>query len=388
VAQNPRIDELRQRLAREPGSRLFAQLAEELRKEGEVAEAVRLCRDGLAKHPAYTSAHMTLGRALMDTGDLPGARIEFETVLRGASDNILASRFLGECLEGLGDLKGAADRYKTTLAMSPGDRQLQARLEGVQGRLLKPTPPPLPAGPIPLSPADDSFEFEGPGTLPAAPPSAPSPTPHVAEAAGPESPAPIPLVAVDEPFELERPGGMREEVRAEAVAEAPLAAPAPAIPDEPSFDFEPEVRPVEEAPPTHAFFEVPEEVEAIPVEPEETFRVEAAPEVHDANDFASTTVPPLADMNLSSATLAELYFNQGFMEQAIGVYRELLLREPGNSQARARLTEIEALDRHLRGDDAKPAPVAEASDPKARRRLAIERTIERLEQLRQVLRRA
>jgi hypothetical protein len=45
---------------------------------------------------------MTLGRALMDSGDLAAARAEFEAVVKGAPDNILASRFLGECLEGLG----------------------------------------------------------------------------------------------------------------------------------------------------------------------------------------------------------------------------------------------------------------------------------------------
>ena len=68
MAGNPRIDDLRKRLDRDPGSRLFAQLAEELRKDGELEEAIRVCRQGLQKHPAYPSARMTLGRALLDTG--------------------------------------------------------------------------------------------------------------------------------------------------------------------------------------------------------------------------------------------------------------------------------------------------------------------------------
>ena len=65
MAPNPRIEELRKRLEKEPASRLFAQLAEELRKEGELAEAIRVCREGLQKHPNYPSARMTLGRALL-----------------------------------------------------------------------------------------------------------------------------------------------------------------------------------------------------------------------------------------------------------------------------------------------------------------------------------
>ena len=131
MASNPRIEDLRKRLEREPGSRLFAQLAEELRKDGDLEEAIRVSREGLQKHPAYPSARMTLGRALLDTGDLVAARTEFETVLKGAPDNILASRFLGECLEGLGDLAGARDRFKATLAMAPGDKVVTAHLQDV-----------------------------------------------------------------------------------------------------------------------------------------------------------------------------------------------------------------------------------------------------------------
>ena len=74
MAENPRIEELRRRLEREPGSRLFAQLAEELRKDGNHAEAIRVARAGLAQQPNYPSARMTLGRALLDSGDLEGAR--------------------------------------------------------------------------------------------------------------------------------------------------------------------------------------------------------------------------------------------------------------------------------------------------------------------------
>jgi uncharacterized protein HemY len=81
VATNPRIDDLRRRLEKEPGSRLFAQLAEELRKDGELEEAIRVSRAGLQKHPSYPSARMTLGRALLDTGDWGSARAEFELVL-------------------------------------------------------------------------------------------------------------------------------------------------------------------------------------------------------------------------------------------------------------------------------------------------------------------
>ena len=45
MAGNPRIDELRKKLDKEPGSRLFAQLAEELRKDGDLEDAIRVARE-------------------------------------------------------------------------------------------------------------------------------------------------------------------------------------------------------------------------------------------------------------------------------------------------------------------------------------------------------
>ena len=120
MAGNPRIDELRKKLDKEPGSRLFAQLAEELRKDGDLEEAIQVAREGLQKHSNYPSARMTLGRALYDTGDWAAARSEFELVLKGAPDNILASRLLAECLESLGDVPGASASVFLYRAMAAG----------------------------------------------------------------------------------------------------------------------------------------------------------------------------------------------------------------------------------------------------------------------------
>ena len=147
---NPRIDELRKRLDREPGSRLFGQLAEELRKDGELVEAIRVARIGLAAHPNYPSARMTLGRALFDTGDLAAARGELELVLRGAPENILASRMLAECLEGLGDHGAALLQFRAALRLAPGDRQTETQIRSLEQRLAgagggRPAPPPIPA---------------------------------------------------------------------------------------------------------------------------------------------------------------------------------------------------------------------------------------------------
>ena len=335
---NPRIDELRKRLEKEPGSRLFAQLAEELRKGGDLADAVRVARDGLGKHPGYASARMTLGRALLDQGDVSGAKVEFEEVLKGAPDNILARRFLGECLEAEGDLAGALARYNQTLLLSPGDAGVVARRRVVEEHLAEAsrvaTVRTVGETPIPVSEAEEEMEVQ---------------VGHAAHTdlipAGIAAPtsaaeAPIPLSKVEEEeFELER------------AHEAPVAGWA-------GEASEPKAGPGGEA-----VFEFEE----------------AQAELEGALDTAVTESPEVEhgrDGDLTSPTLAELYFSQGFPDRALEVYRRLLAGDPGNERLQARVAEIENLQRKA---DSGSSAATVTTDPRAARRVAVERSIVRLE---------
>src|SRR5687768_5243460 len=96
MTENPRIEELRRRLDKDPASIAFAQLAEEYRRAGENEEAIRVCRAGLEQHPGYLSARVTLGRALLETGQFDEAQNELEQVVRVAPDNLAAIRALAE----------------------------------------------------------------------------------------------------------------------------------------------------------------------------------------------------------------------------------------------------------------------------------------------------
>jgi tetratricopeptide (TPR) repeat protein len=96
VSDNPRIEDLRRRVLKDPASIAFAQLAEEYRRAGDCEEAVRVCEAGLAQHPAYLSARVTLGRALFELGRLEDARTEFLRVLDAAPDNLIAVGKLAE----------------------------------------------------------------------------------------------------------------------------------------------------------------------------------------------------------------------------------------------------------------------------------------------------
>jgi hypothetical protein len=216
--------------------------------------------------------------------------------------------------------------------------------------------------------ADESFEleqaYESPTTVIGGAPEAPTPaaavqvveeesfemeSPYgmasVADSAEAEAePARIPLAAADEAFELDQPWASPA-----TVIGAPPPAPVPAA------DAGDDVFVVAEI----------EEAATLPRTPPSPA---AAPPAAPAAEAAGVATP----------TLAELYFNQGATERAIGVYQDVLRREPGNERARARLRELEALEQHLQAVAAPPTGGGG-------RRERLERTIARLEGLLQVV---
>lgn len=109
MADNPRIEELRRRIQKDPASIAFAQLAEEHRRAGQFEDAVRVCRAGLAQHPAYLSARITLGRALLEMGRYDESVTEFEYVLKAAPDNLTATRELADIQQRRRDAASRAD---------------------------------------------------------------------------------------------------------------------------------------------------------------------------------------------------------------------------------------------------------------------------------------
>src|ERR1044072_6935741 len=104
MSENSRIDELRRRVEKDPTSIAFAQLAEEYRRIGDFERAVTVCRDGLARHPGYLSAQVTLGRALMELERFDEACTELEAVLQAAPDNLAAIRALADIHQRRGDV--------------------------------------------------------------------------------------------------------------------------------------------------------------------------------------------------------------------------------------------------------------------------------------------
>ena len=145
MSDYPRLEELKRRVQQDPASIAFAALAEEFRRLGMFHDAIETCRAGLLRHPAYLSARVTLGRALLEVGEYDEAQSHLEQVVHVAPDNLAAIRALADIHHRRGD---AADGYaaETTTVSAP------ATLAAVP-----PAPEPPPAA-TPLAPAAPSTD--------------------------------------------------------------------------------------------------------------------------------------------------------------------------------------------------------------------------------------
>jgi len=154
VADTDRIGELRARLQKDPGSIAFAQLADEYRRAGRFREAIESCQAGLGQHPGYLSARVTLGRALIEVGDLDGAHRELTAVLRLAPENLSAVRGLAEIHRKRGELPEAIEQFKSAFELAEADQAVEDAVRSLrQDRGPRPAVSPS----YPLSePADES----------------------------------------------------------------------------------------------------------------------------------------------------------------------------------------------------------------------------------------
>ena len=142
MADNQRIDDLRRRVQKDPASIAFAQLAEECRRAGQLRESVDVCRAGLALHPGYLSARVTLGRALIELNDLEHAFAELTTVLKSAPENLAAIRGVAEIHDRRGELPEALAQYRAALALAKNDPDLQRTVDELARRIEPPGPHP------------------------------------------------------------------------------------------------------------------------------------------------------------------------------------------------------------------------------------------------------
>ena len=141
----------------DPASIAFAQLAEECRRAGESDEAVRICLAGLAFHPQYLSARVTLGRAFSELGRLEEARAELAIVLAAAPDNLAANRAIAEVHQRQGQLPEALHFYQKALELARHDPDLEHAIETIQHAVSPPAPTSAETTPISI---EELFDFD------------------------------------------------------------------------------------------------------------------------------------------------------------------------------------------------------------------------------------
>ena len=153
---NARLEELRAKFQENP-RRYFAPFANELRKAGDPAQAISVCRAQLAGQPGHVSGHIVLGQALYEAGEAGEARDVFTAALDLDPENLIALRTLGEIAQVNGEFTTARQWYERLLDADPRNQEVS--------QLLKDMPVEVPKAAVASPPLADAVEEPTPFTV-------------------------------------------------------------------------------------------------------------------------------------------------------------------------------------------------------------------------------
>jgi len=120
------IQELREKVQKNPKSTVFVRLADELKKTGQLDEAIEVLKNGIEHQPGYMSARVALGKIYLDKDMSDEAKAEFMQVVEAVPDNLFARKKLAELYRAEDDVELALEHYRKYLSMSPQDEEVQA----------------------------------------------------------------------------------------------------------------------------------------------------------------------------------------------------------------------------------------------------------------------
>jgi tetratricopeptide (TPR) repeat protein len=234
MAISARLDELKKKFDENP-RRYFAPLANELRKQGDLAQAIALCRTHLPNQPGHISGNIVLAQALYESQALVEARRAFEAALELDPENLIALRYLGDIARQEGSPAAAHAWYQRVLEADPRNdeiAQLLREVEDESSAAAEPVgssyaPPAVDAAAaVPVTPSAPS-EPRVPILVPPAYHPEPVPSAQVPPpAAAPEQLAPPPLPVP--PFEAVQVSEPPVEPVLEPVDESFFSKPEPA----------------------------------------------------------------------------------------------------------------------------------------------------------------
>jgi predicted Zn-dependent protease len=117
---------------------------------------VELCRQGLERFPAYTTARFILAKALLDGDDVAAAASELARFLEREPDHEPALRLAAECALRLADPPRALAHVRRLAVLDPDDRALQGQLRALETAVGRPRGASEAGGLWPLL-ADDTY---------------------------------------------------------------------------------------------------------------------------------------------------------------------------------------------------------------------------------------
>jgi tetratricopeptide (TPR) repeat protein len=174
------IRALTARLADEPASLAFLELAEALRRRGQLEAAYKVARGGVSRYPGLADAHDLIARVLSDQGDLAGAFDAWSSALQLDPMRTSALKGIAFLYFRAGDTAAALDHLQRAMEVDPDDPTIRqafgrigsGRREPSSAQRAAASPPPRATG-LPSEPAERA---EAP-SVPTAAPASPARTP-------------------------------------------------------------------------------------------------------------------------------------------------------------------------------------------------------------------
>jgi predicted regulator of Ras-like GTPase activity (Roadblock/LC7/MglB family) len=126
------IRRLSDELAHDPGSLVFVQLGEALRRTGQLEHAMRIAARGVERHPGFPDGHDLMARIATDCGELDRAFAAWQTVLQLAPTHVGARKGLGFLCYQQGRLEEAEAHLSDAAECDPGDVGVATALRHVR----------------------------------------------------------------------------------------------------------------------------------------------------------------------------------------------------------------------------------------------------------------
>ncbi|MFQ5627173.1 MAG: tetratricopeptide repeat protein [bacterium] len=132
IENDSQHEALKSRLQQDPDSLLFARVADSMMDHGQIDEAIRICEEGIRKHPYYVTGHMVLGKCYLQKKLFDLAEKEFKRVILFDPKYIAAHKYYGDLMREVGWDNTCEMSYRKILSIDPLDQNAREMLETLQ----------------------------------------------------------------------------------------------------------------------------------------------------------------------------------------------------------------------------------------------------------------